>query len=28
LNLPPDLHHLCQIDGRGQIVDSHGRPTT
>jgi hypothetical protein len=28
MHIPPDLHHLCALDGRGQVVDSHGRPTS
>ena len=28
LGIPPDLHHLCQIDGHGQTVDKSGRPTS
>jgi hypothetical protein len=27
LHIPPDQHHFCQVDSRGQVVDSHGRRT-
>lgn len=25
--LPPDAHHMCEVDAGGHPLDSHGRPT-
>lgn len=28
MNVTPDIHHYCEVDGRGRTVDKAGRPTT
>ena len=25
--LPPDAHHMCELDAGGRLIDSHGRQT-